>query len=205
MKKLVSLIILSMCSNLFAQQRVELNSSEVEVNEAEALVVRTAQTPNIVKMSFKVPFSRSVCETYATRMITVTSAARCGTTRVITGYTTRTVCVQRNPKTGQCMRTETQRIPIFSNFPRTCTVPETYCASYRTVTSYETDSVKIKFKNLPALGGTEEDTFSIKARQRSYNGINVVYDISPVQTVTPYAVKSRGILGIDCFVIKVKK
>lgn len=204
MKKLISLITLCFCFSAFAQERVVLTSSEATVNGPEAILVRTAQTPEVVEVRFQVPMSDSVCQAYSTRYITVTSAARCGTVERVTGHTTRTVCVRKNPHNGQCLRTETQRIPVVSRYPRTCTVSETYCSSYGTVTSYESDTVKIKFKKLPALGGTEEDTFSVRARQRSYDGENVVYDITPMQTVVPYEVKSKGFFGYDSYVIEVK-
>jgi hypothetical protein len=204
MNKLISLITLCFCFSAFAQERVVLTSSKATVNGPEAILVRTAQTPEVVEVRFQVPMSGTVCHSYSTRFVTVTSAARCGTIDRVNGYTTRNVCVRTNPHNGQCLRTETQRIPVVSRQPRTCTVTESYCSSYGTVTSYESDTVKIKFKKLPALGGTEEDTFSVRARQRSHNGENVVYDITPIQTAVPYEVKSKGFFGYDSYVIKVE-
>lgn len=204
MNKLFSLIALCFCMSAFAQERVVLTSSEVTVNGSEAILVRTAQTPETVEVRFQVPMSDSVCQAWSTRYVTVTSGSQCGYAERVTGYTTRTVCVRTNPHNGQCLRTETQRIPVVQRYPRTCQVAETYCSSYGTVTNFESDTVKIKFKKLPALGGTEEDTFSVKARQKSYDGENVVYDIIPMQTVVPYEVTSKGIFGYDLYVIEVK-
>lgn len=204
MKQLFSLIALCLSLGAFAQERVVLTSSDITVNGSEAILVRTAQTPDVVEVRFQVPMSDSVCQAYSTRYVTITSASRCGTVERVTGYTTRTVCTRTNPHNGQCLRTETQRIPVVQRYARTCQVSETYCSSYGTVTNYESDKVKIKFKKLPSLGGTEEDTFSVRARQRSYDGENVVYDITPIQTVVPYEVKSKGLFGIDSYVIEVK-
>jgi len=57
---------------------------------------------------------------------------------------------------------------------------------------------------LPNLGGTEEDTFMVVASQRSIDGTNVVYSITPMQTVAPYSVEKKGILGFDSYVIETK-
>jgi hypothetical protein len=204
MKKLIALLALTLSLTAVAQERVVLNSKDISVNNAEAIIVRTSETPSVVEVVFQVPMAQQVCQAYGTRIVVVTSGSQCGYSERVTGYTTRTVCTRTNPHNGQCLRTETQRIPVVQRYARSCSVSETYCASYGTVTRYESDKVRIKFKNLPALGGTEEDTFSVRARQRSYDGENVVYDITPMQTVVPYLVEKKGILGYDSYVIEVK-
>lgn len=204
MKKLIALLALTLSLTAIAQERVVLNSKDISVSNAEAILVRTSETPSVVEVVFQVPMAQQVCQAYGTRIVVVTSGSQCGYTERVTGYTTRTVCTRTNPHNGQCLRTETQRIPVVQRYARSCSVSETYCASYGTVTRYESDKVRIKFKNLPALGGTEEDTFSVRARQRSYDGENVVYDITPMQTVVPYNVEKKGILGYDSYVIEVK-
>jgi hypothetical protein len=72
------------------------------------------------------------------------------------------------------------------------------------VTSNEADKVKISFKKLPALGGSEEDSFKISSRQRSLNSENVVYEITALETVAPYFVLPKGILGYDSYSIELK-
>jgi hypothetical protein len=204
MKKLMTISAVAISLSCFAQERIILTSDEVNVTSTEAILVRTAETPDIVRVKFNVPMSNSVCEAYSTRFVLVTSGAQCGYNEYVSGYTTRTICLRTNPQNGKCLRIETQRIPVIQRHPRTCQVPETYCSSYGTITNYETDEVKIKFKKLPELGGTEEDTFMVKARQKSYNGQNVIYEISSIQTVVPYTVKSKGLFGFDSYVIEVK-
>jgi hypothetical protein len=54
------------------------------------------------------------------------------------------------------------------------------------------------------LGGTEEDLISVRARQRSFDGENVVYDVNVIQSVIPYEVKDRGLFGSDKYVIQPK-
>ncbi len=205
MKLLTILTGLALSTISLAQDKVILNAKEITINSSEAIIVRNAQTPKRVKLNFNVAMSQSVCQAYSTRVVVVTSGSQCGYDQVITGYTTRTVCIQYNRQTNQCVRYQTERIPVVQNYPRTCPVTETYCSSYGTITTNEPDQVKIKFKNLPILGGTEEETFLVKARQRSYDGANVVYEIKPLQTTLNYDVKSRGIFGFDSYVIQPKK
>jgi hypothetical protein len=204
MKKFFALCTLLLSLSALAQERVVLNSSQVRVNASAAVLVRTAQTPDVVKVTFMVPMSGSVCQAYSTRYVRVTSSMHCGTVRRVSGYTTRTVCIRRNPHNNECLRTRTEKVPVYSSHPGTCTIPETYCSSYATVTNYEPDEVKFKFKKLPTLGGTEEDLISVRARQRSFDGENVVYDVNVIQSVIPYEVKDRGLFGSDKYVIQPK-
>jgi hypothetical protein len=95
---------------------------------------------------------------------------------------------------GQCQRwadnyrTETVRRP------RTCMVPETFCAQYGTATTFEKDSMKIKFKNLPALGDSESEKFTIAAKQKSYGSGNVNYDVKALETIREYKVTQKKFL-----------
>lgn len=205
MKYILSIASLILSVSALAQNKVILDAEKITINSSEAILTRTAETPDTVRVTFNVPMSESVCQAYSTRMVLVTSGTRCGYDQRVTGYATRTICTRTNPQNGQCLRTETQRLPVVQNYPRSCMVPETYCSSYGTITTIEKDEVKIKFKKLPSLGGTEEDTFMVKARQKRYSGENVIYDITPLQTVAPYDIKAKGILGFDSYVIEVKK
>ena len=206
MKNLLALLVLTVSAGAFAQERVVLNSKEVSVKADKATLVRTSSTPSIVTVTFQVPMANSICERSATRLILVTSGSQCGYSARVTGYTTRTICRATNPRTGACLRTEIERVPVITNYPNSCQVVESYCAQYGTVTSYESDEVRIKFKNLPDLGGSEEETFLVKAKQRSYDVENVEYEISPVQTLNgqEYEVKKKGIFGYDSYVIEPK-
>jgi hypothetical protein len=202
MISLLSFLILTLSLGSFAQDIIYLNSAEVDVRASEAILVRTSQTPAVVRITFQVPMANSVCQGWSQRTVIVTSGARCGYGQRISGYTTRTVCVRRNPNSGECVNQRVERVPVYQTYPLTCPVTETYCSSYGTVTSYEADRVKIKFKNVVALGGSEVETFLVKARQRRYNGENVVYDITPLETIQTYVIKDRGFLGQDSYVIQ---
>jgi hypothetical protein len=109
-----------------------------------------------------------------------------------------------------------QKVTLYFNVPMTRLVCTRYvrvhtgrrsssrCVAHAKVTSNEADKVKISFKKLPTLGGSEEDSFRISTRQKSLNSENVVYEITVIQTVAPYLVISKGILGYDSYSIEMK-
>ncbi|MFP5386325.1 MAG: hypothetical protein ACLGHN_09625 [Bacteriovoracia bacterium] len=210
MKKVVALFTLVLSLGAFAQESerepIVLNSEKIEVNASSATVVRTNQSPDVVELTFLVPMENSVCERYETRHVLRTSGAHCGydvhTRRIRTGR----VCVRTNPHNGECLRwgdtfrTETVRRP------RSCMVPETYCAQYGTATSFERENMKIKFKNLPALGDSESETFSIEATQKRYDSGSVVFDVKPLETLRVYEVKREKFLfwKKDVYVVQEK-
>jgi hypothetical protein len=172
---------------------VLLNNEKIDVQSSSATVIRTNQTPETVEISFLVPMENSICERYQTRMVLRTSGVECGydvyTRTISTGRT----CIRSNPQ-GHCQkwadtyRTETVRRP------RTCMVPETFCAQYGTATTFEKDSMKIKFKNLPALGDSESEKFTIAAKQKSYGSGNVNYDVKALETIREYKVTQKKFL-----------
>lgn len=203
MKLMTTFFALLMCASVFAQEKVLLESSEVTVNDTQAILVRTNKTPKKVKLTFKVAMSESVCEQYDTRYVLRTSGSYCGyatTYRIINER----ICTRRNPGNNACVRYENRQRRVAYTTARTCRVPETYCSRYGSATSYGTDKVVFKFKGLPALADSEQDTFAVSARQKNYGGSNVVYDVQALETVQPYVIKDRGFLGSDRFVIKVK-
>jgi hypothetical protein len=203
MKLMTSLFALLVCTSVFAQEKVLLESKEVSVNDTQAILVRTNKTPNKVKVTFKVAMSETVCEQYDTRYVVRTSGSYCGyatTYRIINER----VCTRRNPGNNACVRYENRTRRVAYTTARACPVPETYCSRYGSATSYDSDKVVFKFKNLPALADSEQDTFAVSAKQKRYGGSNVVYDVKALETVQPYEIKDRGFLGSDRFVIKVK-
>ena len=172
---------------------VLLNNEKIDIQSSSATVIRTNQTPETVEISFLVPMENSICERYETRMVLRTSGVECGydvyTRTISTGRT----CIRSNPQ-GHCQkwadtyRTETVRRP------RTCMVPETFCAQYGTATTFEKDSMKIKFKNLPALGDSESEKFTIASKQKSYGSGNVNYDVKALETIREYKVTQKKFL-----------
>lgn len=155
MKKLFILIGLLLSFASFAQERIILNSETALVNNTEAIVVRTAATPDVVRVLFNVPMSRLVCTKYVRR--------------------------------GRGRNSHIS------------------CVRYAKITTHEADTVKISFKKLPSLGGTEEETFLIKAQQRRLDAENVVYDISTLKSLAEYEIIKKGKLGFDSYAIEIKK
>ena len=213
MKKMMTLLALTISVGAFAQDRVVLNSKSVSVNSASAILVRTAQTPDKVEVTFSVPMANSYCADPRTDYIRQT----CHRSESV--YRTQTVC--RNvdttpprtgpvgpnynpPRTTSRVCTQERTYVGTRQVPYNCSYTRSWCAQYATNVSTESDKVKIKFKDLPNLGGTEEDSFQVTARQRSQDGENVVYDISVIQSVAPYKIEKKGILGYDSYVVEQK-
>jgi hypothetical protein len=154
MKKLLTILALTLSVASYAQERIVMDSETALINSTEATLVRTAETPDKVTVYFNVPMTRNVCTRYV---------------RVRRGRSTSSRCVE-----------------------------------YAKVTTNEADKVKISFKNLPAIGGTEEDTFKVISRQRGLDRENVVYEVSTIKTTLPYIIISKGILGYDSYSVELK-
>jgi hypothetical protein len=210
MKKLITLIALTLSVGAFAQETVYLTNSNVSVNSSSATLVRTASTPAKVEVTFQVPMANSYCAEPRTEYVRRT----CHRTETI--YQTRTVCRDvstapnstPNGNTGpnynppsQTRRVCTeQRVNVGTRqIAYDCSYTNSYCARYGTDVQTESDKVKIKF-DLPKLGGSEEETFVVSARQRAQDGSNVEYDINP--TKEGQTVKKKGIFGYDSYVIE---
>lgn len=198
MKQFFSLVILLSAFNSFAQERVLLNSKEVRINASEAILVRTSETPDDVKLNLQVPMDNQYCAETGMRQV----SSICS--RTVYRHGGQTVCVRRNPYNNVCLNSQTRYTEVPSRQTYSCLVPQSYCVRYDVGTSYEMDSVKIKFKKLPSLGGSEEETFLIRAQQKRLDSGNVVYEIIPQSTLGDYEVKDKGFLGSDKFVIQQK-
>lgn len=232
MKKILALLVLSISVGAVAQEgeRVLLNSKEVDVKSDRAILVRTSNTPDKVTVNFLVPMENSSClewrtqynhrTCYRTQNNYADRQTNCrNVTRTIPG-TPSTNNTPRGPRyngtsgtSGTPPRIETIRVcdtvrvlVSSHSIPYDCSYNTTYCFQEGTDIRRESDKVKIKFKNLAPLGGTEEETFRFAARQRQQDGSNVVYDINILSTVgnKEYEVKSKGILGFDSYVIESK-
>ena len=215
MKKMMTLLALTISVGAFAQERIILNSKSIRVNSDRAILIRNAQTPDKVEVIFQVPMATSECIDKRSDYI----PQICHRTESV--YQLRTVCrdvvttptstpsghtgPRYNPTpTSRRVCTE-ERVYVGTRQVRyDCSYTRNWCAQYGTNVNLESDSVKIKFKNLPDLGGTEEDSFQVKAKQRTKDGENVIYDISAIQTVAPYTIEKKGILGYDSYVIEAK-
>lgn len=203
--KIITLVALLFSLSSYAQERIELDGKEVSVNAAEALVIRTEKTPSVVEIEFKVPLQKSVCERTEIRHVLRTSAVYCGEDVRIRRVSMGRVCVTQ-AENGRCLHYREQWREEHYRVPRTCMVPESYCAQYGTITSFKRDTMKIKFKDLPELAGPEYETFYIEADQKTYNSNNVIYKVTPHETLRNYKVKQKKILGfkVDSYEVSEK-
>lgn len=209
-----------------AQERVVLNSKSVKAASDTATLVRTSKTPNTVQVTMRVPMANTFCAEPRSQYVQRTCQ------NPVAEYREREVCVDttvqvpgtapatprgpryNNPGTATTTHAEVRRSCRIERvatgrtlyIPYDCSYTNTWCDRYATNVQREDDNVKIKFKNLPALGGTEEETFKITARQRTTDSSNVDYDIAPVKTTEgrQYEVSKKGILGYDSYVIEPK-
>ena len=189
MKKMMTLLALTISVGAFAQETVYLTKGSVSVNSSSATLVRTSSTPTKVEITFQVPMANSYCAEPRTQYVPRTCF------RNETIYQTRTVCRNVSPtpnttpgrQTGPNYNPPTQTTRVCTEervyvgtrqVAYDCSYTSSYCARYATDVQTESDKVKIKF-NLPTLGGSEEETFTVSAKQRSQDGSNVEYDIKP--------------------------
>lgn len=202
---ITSLLVLSFSA--FGQERVELSSELTDINDSTATVVRTNKTPEKVEITFRVPMANSVCERYDTRAVLRTSGMYCGYDIIERRISAGRVCTRRHPqKPDECQRwEETYRFERIQR-PRTCMVPETFCVQYGTATSFERDSMKLQFKDLPSLADSESETFLITAQQKRLDNGDVVYEVKPLETLREYKVTQKKFLlwKRDAYVIEEK-
>ena len=71
-------------------------------------------------------------------------------------------------------------------------------------TAAEVDRSRINFKNAPVLGGSEQDVFKLKGIQKKVDSENVIYELNALETVHPYSIIKRGVLGYDSYSLELK-
>jgi hypothetical protein len=66
--------------------------------------------------------------------------------------------------------------------------------------------MKLKFKDLPALGDSESEAFSIIATQKRYDSGSLVFEVKPLETLREYEIKRKKILFFktDTYVVEEK-
>ncbi len=207
MKRLLTIATLSLSLAALAQTApIELNAEKIEVRGDRATILRTNKTPETVELSFSIPLKVSVCERHETRVVVRTSGIHCGYDLIERRVPAGRVCARTNPHNNECLRfEETYRIERVQR-ERTCPVPETYCAQYGTADSWMRDEMKIQFKDLPALGDSESDSFTVVARQKEYDSRKAIYDLSTLSTVRDYKIRQKKVLFYkrDVFVVEEK-
>lgn len=225
MKNFLAFLILTTSVSAIAQERVMMNSKSVEARGSSAELVRTARTPNVVTVTFNVPMANTYCAEPRTEVVPQTCFRHQNdyrtrevcrdvvTTSVATPSTTPRGPRYNNPGSSTSPVTTTRRLCSTENvlvrsyqIPYDCSFVRNVCDRYATNISTQPDSVKFKFKNIPSLGGSEEETFLVSARQRMTDGANVEYDIKALSTLNgrEYEIKKKGLFGADSYVIQPK-
>lgn len=203
MKKLITLIAFTMSVGAFAQEtRVLDGSTDFTVSSARATLIRTAQSEDKFEVTFtNIPMTRSEAQ-----YETVTRPGTCY--RTVYHTQTRTTCTNgpRSPQNPSGRTCHTGQVTTSSQVPYSCMVTSSVYRGQLTIPYTASDKVKIKFKGLPKLGGSETETFEVVAFQKDQATSNVVYTITPTSTINgaAYAVEKKGILGYDSYVIEPK-
>ena len=192
MKHVLKCLPLIVSFSAIAQREVTpVSSKHVAVTGSKAILVRTNETPDMVRLVFKMSIPQKVCKATALQTVTKTSATECGSD-------SKEVRVQRGRN-----RYET----VTREFPRTCQVKQTVCVSEAIELSEEFDTVRVIFRDLPALGDGETDKFVVTAHAQSVETPDFRFSVKPLATALPYRVhqvRFLGLVAVDRFEVVVK-
>lgn len=199
MNKTLLLGLLFLSNLAFGQEKVILNQKHISIDRAEAVIVRTSNTPEKVKIVMDVPMDHTVCTQYGTQMV-YGQDPYCGyTTSVRT--VCRDVCVQTTaPGSGTCVRRVRQCENQPYTYMRSCHYPVTVCIQHGTVTTEAGDQVTIEF-DLPKLADGETEEFQLIADQKYRDGSNVIFNLRQL-TGTTREIKNIRVLGLDKIIVK---
>lgn len=182
---------------------ITLNSDQVSIDASTATVVRTAATPNVVKVQMQIPMGERVCEETGTRMVFGRNPV-CGydtvlQTRIIT-YCARYVT---GPRGTRCVaygqRYETYPVSVM----RACEYPVTYCVRYGTATHFEGKKVTLVFRNAAKLAAGEQETFLLSGDQTAVDSQDADFTLKSLSTKAPYEMKHSDFFGDRIKVTKV--
>src|SRR5690606_13011011 len=118
MKKILVIALMVLSGFSQAQERLVMSGSKATVNADEVLLVRTAATPDKVKIKMNVPMANSQCLRYETRYVIRTSGSLCGYA-VSERHIRERVCVDRDNR-DRCVRYENRVRVVRASTPRTC-------------------------------------------------------------------------------------
>lgn len=199
MNKTLLLGLLFISNLAFGQEKVLLNSKHISIDRDQAIIVRTSQTPEKVKIVMDIPMDHTVCTQYGTQYV-YGQDPYCGyvhSTRLVC----RDVCVQTSPPgSGTCVRRARQCQNEAYTYMRSCHYPVTVCVQRGVVTTEAGDQVTIEF-DLPKLADGETEEFQLIADQKYRDGSNVIFNLRQL-TGTARDIKNIRVLGLDKIVVK---
>ena len=197
--------ILAAPSVFAAGNLVQLNSKEITIASDSAVVVRTSETPNKVKVKMDLPFGETVCEREATRTVYGQDPS-CGY-----GTSDQSVCHEEcrgdgdhdkddhGHGGGDC-HTECHMEPV--QYMLSCYYPETYCAEYGVETNTVQKRVTLKFRGLPKLAAGQTEEYELTGHQNRIDGTVGKYDMVAKTPGLNYEIISRNFLGARVIVKK---
>lgn len=201
MSKTILLGFLFISNMAFGQERILLNSKRINIDTDRAIIVRTSETPETVKLVLDVPMDYRVCTQYGTEL-RYGQDSSCGyvhSSRLVC----RDVCVQTSaPNSGTCVRRARQCQNEAYSYMRSCHYPVTVCLSTGIRTTEAGDQVTIDFK-LAGLAQGETEEYQLTADQKYTDGDNVVFNLRSL-TNQSVEIKNIRILGLDRIVVKSK-
>ncbi len=174
---------------------VYMDQKHVTIRAANAYLVRTAETPKVVKVEMLVPMGARVCEE-------TDDVARFGR-HPSCGYDT----YWQNRWYNQCVawgRTRygtrcVQWVPHYDSFPvtrmRQCNYTVSECVRYGTATHYANRSVKLVFRKAATLQAGEEEVFHLSGAQTRIGSSDVDFTLTPTETASSYQMKESDFFG----------
>jgi hypothetical protein len=186
----LSACVLTLVSSAFAVD-VVLNSDSIELPAGDVRLIRTAETPKKVKLRVPVEMGKRFCAVMGTRVIDGWSGAHCGWDQELRFGCYRDVVYLPGPG-GRLYRTVVKRCyDRLVNTPRYCSweIPE--CDRYDTEYAIENRRLKLKFKNVEHLEGSQTETYELRARQNHVDGKEAVYDLRAIDVKRPVKIVER--------------
>lgn len=205
MSKIFTFCFFFLSLNALAQETLVINASRLSARTQEVILVRASHSPNKTEVTFPVQMQHRVCMQHDTRMVYRQSGVECGYDYHERRVPTERYCIETRAD-GQCVRWRQEHRIERVQVARSCYFQEVYCARYGTETRVKYDDMTLAFKNLPALGGSETETFVVTARQKEYDSGSVKYEVRALSTLETYKIKKKktflGIGNEDDFEVK---
>lgn len=175
---------------------VILNQKNISIEADTATLVRTADSPKVVKIEMKVPMGERVCEEYAYREVFGRDPS-CG---YDTYYEQRwySYCVawRNTPRGGsRCVQWHRRLESYPVQRMRSCYHQVRECVRYGTATHFENRRVKLVFRKAAKLEGSEQETFSLTAAQTRIGSSDADFTLKPLETKSSYEMKESDFFG----------
>lgn len=205
MSKIFTFCFFFLSLNALAQESIVINSPKLSARTQEVILVRASHSPNKTEVTFPVQMQHRVCMENDIRTVYRQSGPECGYDYIERRVPGERFCIETRAD-GKCIRWRQEHRIERVQVARSCYVQEVYCVRYGTETRVKYDDMTLAFKSLPALGGSETETFLVTARQKEYDSGSVKYEVKALSTLQTYKIKKKktflGIGNEDDFEVK---